>query len=100
MVSLTEFRFAPATVTVAAGGEAMLILQNDGATDHDWVVLSSPITAEDEFSENLVLARALVRPGERRGFTFVTPAAGEYQVICSISGHFASGMEGQLVVEG
>ena len=32
--------------------------------------------------------------------TFTAPAAGTYQVVCVIPGHFDSGMEGELTVEG
>jgi len=32
--------------------------------------------------------------------TFTAPAAGTYQIICALEGHFDSGMEGELVVTG
>ncbi len=98
VVSMTEFRFAPDVVRVPGGGETTIILQNDGATDHNWVLLREPISSESEFSEEAVLTSTVVRPGERQTFDFAPPAAGEYQVICSIAGHFDAGMEGLLVV--
>ena len=38
--------------------------------------------------------------GEAITITFTAPAAGTYQVICNVPGHFSAGMEGLLTVTG
>lgn len=99
VVVLTEFRFAPSSVTIEAGGEASLLLQNDGSTEHNWVLMSEAIASESEFADGNVLFEALVQPGQRLAIAFQAPPRGSYQVICSIPGHFDAGMEGSLAVE-
>ena len=39
-------------------------------------------------------------PGTTETGTFTAPAAGDYQIICMVPGHFSAGMEGTLTVEG
>ena len=65
-------------------------------------MLSSSIDAEAEFSEemieDLIVAETSAEAGQARTASFAAPAAGTYQVICSIPGHLAAGMEGRLIV--
>ena len=96
--TLTDFHFEPTTWTVPAGKEVKLTLKNEGAVEHDWVLVGTPVT-ESANTETDVLFEAEVGPGETKDFTFTAPAtAGEYQVICNIAGHLEAGMEGKLVV--
>ena len=99
VVSLADFRFAPSTITVEGPGPVSIVVQNDGTTDHNFVLMASPMAAESEFSEDAVLASITVNPGARLPFAFDAPPPGSYQVVCSIAGHFDAGMEGTLVVE-
>jgi uncharacterized cupredoxin-like copper-binding protein len=46
----------------------------------------------------MVYFEALLDPGDAGTFTFTAPAAGAYQVVCVIPGHFTAGMEGRLRV--
>lgn len=96
----TEFHFTPTSWTVTADEEVTLTFTNDGTEEHEWVILSEPITSGDEFSEDLVIWEMEAAPGASAKDTFTAPAAGTYQVICALEGHFDSGMEGELTVEG
>ncbi len=96
----TEFQFAPAVWNVPEGAEVTLTLDNQGTEDHEWALLSGEIESEAEFTEDLVIWEIEAAPGESVEGTFTAPAAGSYQVVCVIPGHFDSGMEGVLTVGG
>lgn len=94
----TDFKFEPNTWTVKAGEEVTLAITNNGAVEHDWVLLGTMITAPAD-GEKDVIFEAEVAPGATENVTFTAPATpGEYQVICEIAGHLEAGMEGKLVV--
>jgi len=94
----TDFHFEPSSWTVKAGEEVTLSITNNGAVDHDWVLLGSMITAPAD-GEKDVIFEAEVAPGQTEEVTFTAPATpGEYQVICEIAGHLEAGMEGKLIV--
>ncbi|MET0880054.1 MAG: cupredoxin domain-containing protein, partial [Acidimicrobiales bacterium] len=84
--------------TVPAG-EFELEFTNDGSTDHEWVIMTEPITSEAEFTEEGVLDEVETGAGETVTATFTVDDAGEYQIICGLEGHFDAGMEGTLTVE-
>ena len=96
----TNFAFSPDLWTVAAGEEVTLTLTNAGDEEHEWVIMNSPITSEAEFAEDLVYWEMEAAVGAVATDTFTAPAAGTYQVVCALEGHFDSGMEGELVVSG
>jgi plastocyanin len=95
-----EFGFVADSWRVAANQDVTITFNNVGPLEHDWSVLSSTISSDGEFAEDLVIFNvARVSGGSSTG-TFNLPP-GTYQVICTIPGHFAAGMEGTLhVVEG
>ncbi len=99
-VIATDFVFTPATYTVGTGSEVTVTLTNEGALEHNWVLLAEPIRSEDELDEGSYLAEATALAGDSGTVTFTAPAAGDYQVICDIPGHFAAGMEADLAVTG
>lgn len=95
----TDFAFAPSTWTVTAGEEVTLRLTNDGTEEHEWVIMSTPINSGGEFTEEAVVWEMEADPGASAQETFTAPAAGTYQIICALEGHFDSGMQGTLTVE-
>ena len=95
-VSATEFAFDPADVALTAGSEVSVTLDNVGAVEHNWTVLSEEIAAESEFSEDLVLAAVDNTAGGESNSASFTLEPGEYQVICTIPGHFDAGMQGTV----
>jgi uncharacterized cupredoxin-like copper-binding protein len=106
--SMEDFAFSPVEWTVPAGEEITIELTNDGSVEHEWVILQSGVTisseselpeTEEELLADFVYWEDEVEPGETKTLTFTAPAAGEYQVICAIEGHFEAGMEGTLISE-
>ena len=95
-VSATEFAFDPTDVALTAGSEVSVTLDNAGAVEHNWTVLSEEIAAESEFSEDLVLAAVDNTAGGESNSASFTLEPGEYQVICTIPGHFDAGMQGTV----
>jgi uncharacterized cupredoxin-like copper-binding protein len=102
-VVLTDFAFSPASYTVPAGAEVTLELTNNGAVEHNWVLLrqgaqvTSPFGEDDEAQ---ILYRATLGAGMSQTFTFTAPdEPGTYPVVCSVPGHHEAGMQGRLTVE-
>ncbi|MDH3706399.1 MAG: plastocyanin/azurin family copper-binding protein, partial [Acidimicrobiia bacterium] len=93
-----EFFFDPESVLVPADTDVRIELVNEGNLDHNWTVLEAGVTiaAEDEFDESTVVAQVgdvVAGESAEGSFTF---APGQYQVICTIAGHFSGGMRGTL----
>jgi plastocyanin len=103
-ISMTEFAFAPDEVSVPAGEEVTLNLENNGDVEHDWVLMERDYSAEPPFNEQdqaHVLREYKLPAGESQTYTFTAPNdPGEYQIVCSIDGHLESGMDGALTVTG
>ncbi len=98
--SARNFAFSPDLWTIGAGDEVTLTLTNTADEDHEWVIMNTPITAETEFTEAAVYWEMEATAGAVASDTFTAPAAGTYQIICALEGHFDSGMHGELVVTG
>lgn len=99
-VGASEFSFDPSNVEIVAGEEITLDFVNNGATQHIWVVLEQGvrIQSEDEFDPGTVLFEtALLDGGASETDTFTIDDTGTYQVICTVAGHLAAGMQGTLV---
>jgi len=106
-VVLSDILFEPAEITVPAGAAIALDLQNEGVLEHQWVVLEAgtEVTSEDDLPDDAeILAWESTYWGEEllggqnAGHTFTAPAAGSYQIVCSMPGHFTAGMVGTLTV--
>lgn len=98
VVSATEYRFVPATVTVSAATQ--IELRNDGRLAHTWTVIAEPIEDAVELGSATVLAEASVEVGQSAIADLSGIPPGNYQVVCDIAGHIAAGMIGELVVTG
>ncbi len=97
-----EWDYTPDAWTVTAGEAFSIEFINDGGVEHDWTVLKldEDIEKAAEFEESMVLLEVEEVPGqESRTEAFTIDEPGTYQVICTISGHFNSGMAGTLTVE-
>jgi uncharacterized cupredoxin-like copper-binding protein len=104
--TLQEFEFGPNEWTVAAGEEITIELTNNGSVLHEWVLLQPGVQVsseselpetEEELLADFVYVEDEVDAGDTKTLTFTAPAAGTYQVICAIEGHFDGGMEGELI---
>lgn len=86
-VTMTDYKFAPADLTVKPG-KAQFFLVNTGGVSHDMVVTSS---------DGKTLGKSeLVQPGNSSVFTIDNLAAGSYKVVCDQPGHADLGMKGTL----
>ena len=105
-VTLREFEFDPATITVPAGADVNLTLINDGTVEHEFVVIdqgvemTAPVDEDALDASNNVYWEQELQPGTQETYDFPAPdEPGEYQVICAIAGHLEAGMEATLVVQ-
>lgn len=96
VVTAEDWRFVPSRVRFDAGDTVTVELRNDGNVVHNWVVLSETVESESEYRNDIRLAGVEALPGSVERVSFTVPQAGEYQIICTIPGHFAAGMTGIL----
>ena len=97
-----SFEFDPGTITVPAGANVTISLENEGALEHSWTLVSNeidPVEATDADAINEA-ASGNVAGGETARFSFVAPEPGEYQFVCTIPGHAAAGMVGTFMIVG
>lgn len=98
---LDEFRYDPESASVQAGAPVTVNFTNAGALEHDWMLVAegtdvNALTAEDALTPE---AHSGVLPaGESNTFSFTAPAAGTYQIVCTVAGHAPAGMVGTLTV--
>ncbi len=97
-LSAVEFAFEPDTWTIVADTEATITMNNDGAVEHNWTVLEAgvSISSEADYDPATAVAATDDIAGGESGTATATLPAGTYQVICTIAGHFDSGMAGTL----
>ena len=96
-----EFRYEPASATVAAGTEVTVNFENAGILEHNWLLAANTV-APAEVSEDDVIGSAtsgVIPGGSTKTFTFTAPPAGTYQVLCTVPGHAAAGMVAEFIVE-
>lgn len=93
----------PPTWTINTGGTVAANLENAGALEHNFAILTSDaqlpdtVNSLDEVSDWLVYETGEVLGGETETKTFTAPAPGEYLVICTVAGHYPA-MQGRLTV--
>lgn len=83
----TEFNFNPASISVKAGEKVKIAFKNNGRAPHNFVI------------EGLNTGTKTINGGQTDVVEFTAPSSGTYTFFCSIPGHRASGMEGNLKVE-
>ena len=102
-VNAKDIKFGQTSWDAPAGGEVTLNLKNDGALEHEFVIMKSgtEVTVPfDEDDEANIYWEIKAKPGETASGVFTAPAeAGEYQVVCGIAGHVEAGMTGVLIVK-
>lgn len=75
-ISMTDFKLAPASVTVAPGEKVTFVLTNESDTDHEF-------ESDDGHFEEVVV------PGRKsRKVTWTAPSkTGDYEFECDMAGH-------------
>jgi plastocyanin len=102
-VTTTDFKFDPASWTVTAGDQVELTLKNDGALEHEWVIIKKGLQVTipfDDDDEEKVFWEIEAAPGETKTETFTAPSeAGTYTIVCGTPAHLEQGMTGTLTVK-
>ncbi|MGZ4756684.1 MAG: multicopper oxidase domain-containing protein [Acidimicrobiia bacterium] len=83
-VTLSEFKIDPAMVTVPTGGS--LAVTHGGTVEHNLAVQGTD------------LKTAMLKPGESAVLDVGSLKAGDYTIICQVSGHEAAGMKAMLMI--
>jgi len=101
-IDMTDFMYNPAEIVVPAGEEITLELVNNGAVEHEIVIMNFGTEVGADFGEEdeaNIYWEAELEPGESETFTFIAPSEpGDYQIVCGIEGHYMAGMVGSLTV--
>ena len=99
-VKARDLTFDQTQLAVPAGVEVTLNLSNEGALEHNWVLVHetaelATATVADAINQ---AASEVLASGKSTTLTFTAPAAGSYQYICTVPGHALAGMVGKLTV--
>lgn len=86
-VTMNEYKFDPATLTVP-NGKVVFYLVNAGTVSHDLAIRDA--------SGNRVATSELVSAGDSFVFTVASLPAGSYSFFCTEPGHESNGMKGTL----
>ncbi len=115
-----QMKYDVTSIDAAAGRKITVTLTNVGtlpkaAMAHDFVLLKAgtDVTAfamaamthqengymPPDMADKVIAATKLVGPGESDTVSFVVPAAGTYDYICTFPGHALAGMRGKLNIK-
>ena len=101
-VDMVEFMFEPRAYSIPASREITLELSNNGAVEHEFVIMKYGTSVGDDFGpedEANIYWEAELGPGSAQTFTFTAPGEpGEYQIVCGTEGHYLAGMVASLAV--
>ena len=89
-VTMTDYKFAPSTISVAHGKVVFWLINASPTTPHDMAIRDS--------SGKTLVTSELVSAGDQKEFDVSDIAAGTYTFYCTQPGHEASGMKGTLTV--
>ncbi len=101
-VNMAEFTFTPSEFTVPAGEQITITAVNDGAVEHEFVIMKLGTNVGEDFGdedEANIYWEVEAEAGESKTETFTAPSEpGEYQLVCGTEGHYVAGMVGKLTV--
>ena len=97
-VVASDFAFDRDVIEVQAGTEVVIELRNVGSVEHTWTVLKAGVTVTtgEDVMPDQVIAVTSADASSAATVTFIAPAAGDYQILCTIDGHLEAGMEATL----
>ncbi len=78
--------FDPTTIQISAGETVNLELSNEGSLFHDLAVDDLGLDLDAE-------------PGDRAAGALRSPRAGTYSFRCTVPGHAAAGMQGEIIID-
>jgi uncharacterized cupredoxin-like copper-binding protein len=100
-IDLSNFRFAPSTVTLKSGQPYVLHIVNKASGGHDLVAKAFFAAATIAPADRKLVSHGEVEldGGETVDVHLTAPAAGKYEMHCSHFMHSTFGMTGSIVVE-
>lgn len=96
-----EFRYDPEAASAPAGAQVTVNFTNEGVLEHDWMLAAEGVDLAAVTAEDAVVPAAhsgVIAGGATNTFSFTAPAAGTYQIVCTVPGHAAAGMVGTFTV--
>jgi plastocyanin len=98
-VTMTNFKFNPATIQLRAGTPTILHLVNDASGGHSFSAPEFFSAAEVAPASQPLVRDGTVQVAKHSAVDIaLTPAAGEYALKCTHTLHAAFGMKGTIVV--
>lgn len=99
-VELASFDFTPREIRLRAGRPYDLVLANLGSGGHDFAAPEFFAAAQVRSDDAPLVASGKIEvAGNTTRTVHLVPAAGEYDLICTHTGHALLGMRGKIVVE-
>lgn len=98
---LDTFKYDPASASVATGAPVTVNFTNGGVLEHDWMLVAEGTDLNSLTAEDALVAEAhsgVLAAGATNTFSFTAPAAGTYQIVCTVPGHAPGGMVGTFTV--
>ena len=97
--------FEPATVSqeIKTGAKVTVNFKSADSLAHNWALVPADVDYKDPNIDLATVAIEGANSGEIAGgestrLTFTAPAPGDYVYVCTISGHAAAGMFGEMTV--
>lgn len=104
-VQLSEHNYSPAELVFERNKPYILRLNNIGAVSHDMVGGSFFSAIAIKMAQNRggrivtpILSSVYVKPKQQMELWFVPVRSGSYSFFCSLDGHRAGGMEGEVQI--
>lgn len=103
-VTMTDFAYQPNSFTVPAGAQITINARNNGATEHEFVIMKKGFTVAPPFGDkdegNIYWELDEIGAGTTKTATFTAPTEpGTYEVVCGLLAHIEKGMVATLIVK-
>jgi uncharacterized cupredoxin-like copper-binding protein len=109
IVTMNDFSFTPAQITVEAGQPVEISFVNEGTQEHDFVIaqidVSNVVAEGSGMGEHHMSGEHVeydlhisINAGETGVLKFTADEPGTYKILCSVEGHEEAGMTGELIV--
>lgn len=123
-ITLTEFKFTPAKITLQTGLPAEIVLVNKGKVEHEFLVYKTPKSKVSDWDEYAMantyfkdigevggefegigavagtsIFEVKVQPGKSAELKFTPTRKGTFEIGCHVEGHYEAGMKAVFVVK-